>query len=211
MERRGSTLDEALELVHRLVGAQLVEVVDYQPSSLLKRGHILDQPLDDRPAVEIRRRRQLANQRPDCRRPTQSVEHRQPEPLRVAFILVQENPGGTTLQAGVIDPRSQQDRLPAARGRRQLRDTGRSGQPAIEIQARDDQVVSPTMRTVEPCHVPLQDSEPRPVGCGVDRPQGRGGGEGGLERVVRRLFTCGEGDDGCGIHAATIAPGAPAG
>ena len=83
-------------------------------------AQIGEQPLDDRPAVQIGSRRQ----RPDQLRPgggvPQRAEHRQPEPLRVAFLTLHRHPRGTLGQAALADPGAQQERLPASRRRRYL-------------------------------------------------------------------------------------------
>ena len=50
---------QQLELAQRVLGTQLVKVVDHNPDRLLERLQILEQTLDDRPAVEIRRAGQL--------------------------------------------------------------------------------------------------------------------------------------------------------
>ena len=61
-ELLGRAHQEELELAQRVLGTQLVKVVDHKPDRLLERLQILEQSLDDRPAVEIRRARQLPHQ-----------------------------------------------------------------------------------------------------------------------------------------------------
>jgi len=53
---------QQLQLPPRLVRTQLMQVVDHQPQPALQRRQVLQQPLHDRPPVQIRRRRQRAHQ-----------------------------------------------------------------------------------------------------------------------------------------------------
>jgi hypothetical protein len=59
--RRGPQ-HQQLQLLLRLVRAQLVHVVEDQPQRLVQRRQVLQQPLDHRPPVQVRRRRQLPHQ-----------------------------------------------------------------------------------------------------------------------------------------------------
>jgi len=59
--RRGPH-DQQLQLPQR-VGAQLLHVVDHQPQPVIQRRQIRQQPLGDHPPVQVRRRRQLPDQR----------------------------------------------------------------------------------------------------------------------------------------------------
>lgn len=52
---------------------------------------------------------------PPRRPPAQRSQHRQPEPLRISLAAPHRHPRGALLQARLADPRSQQDRLAAAR------------------------------------------------------------------------------------------------
>ena len=45
--------DQQLQLAQRLSGVQLVRVVDHQPQRLVQRTEVRQQPLDDRPAVQV--------------------------------------------------------------------------------------------------------------------------------------------------------------
>ena len=54
---------QQLQLTERIGRPQLVEVVDHQPEPVLQRRQVLQQPLHDRPPVQIRRRRQLRTSR----------------------------------------------------------------------------------------------------------------------------------------------------
>lgn len=119
---------------------------------------IFDQPLDDCPAVEIRCRREFANHCSTCGRPANRAEHGQPEPLRIAFVLLYENPRGASGQARMINPGAQQHRLAASGGRRQLRHTRRPRQTVVELEARYDQVVSRRVRTVQNGDIRLRDT-----------------------------------------------------
>ena len=82
---------QQLQLAQRLVRAQLVHVIDHQPQPVLQRCQVRQQPLHDRPPVQIRRRRQRLYQRRPRARLAQRGEHRQPQPLRIALI----RPAGT--------------------------------------------------------------------------------------------------------------------
>ena len=58
-----------------------MRIVDDQPQPVFQRGQVLQQPLHDRPAVQIRRRGQRPHQRRSGRRAPQRVGDRDPEPL----------------------------------------------------------------------------------------------------------------------------------
>jgi hypothetical protein len=53
---------QQLQLPPRLVRAQLVHVVEYQPQRLVQRRQVRQQPLDHHPPVQVRRGRQLPHQ-----------------------------------------------------------------------------------------------------------------------------------------------------
>jgi predicted ATPase len=59
---RRSAQHQELDLPAGFLGPQLVDVVENQPQAVLQRCQVREQPLDDRPVVQIRRRRQLPNQ-----------------------------------------------------------------------------------------------------------------------------------------------------
>ena len=84
---RRCTHNQQLELAQRL-RAQLVHVIDHQPEPVVERAEILQQPLDNRPAVQIRCRRQLPHQRRPGRGVPQRVGHRDPEPLRIVLLAL---------------------------------------------------------------------------------------------------------------------------
>jgi hypothetical protein len=114
--RRGPH-DQQLQLPQR-VGAQLVHVVDHQPQHLIQRRQIRQQPLGDHPAVQIRRRRQLPDQRRPRRGLAQRGQHRQPKPLRIPLATPGRHPRGAARHTRLADPGPQQHRLAAARRRR---------------------------------------------------------------------------------------------
>ena len=58
-----SPQDQQLQLPARLLGRQLVQVVHHEPQPLSQRREIAQQPLDDHPAVKIRRRSQRLHKR----------------------------------------------------------------------------------------------------------------------------------------------------
>jgi len=53
---------QQLQLPPRFRRPQLVHVIEHQPEPVLQRHQVLQQPLDDRPPVQVRRRRQLPHQ-----------------------------------------------------------------------------------------------------------------------------------------------------
>ena len=114
--RRGPH-DQQLQLPQR-IRAQLVHVIDHQPQPVLQRRQVRQQPLGDRPPVQIRRRRHRLHQRRPRGRLAQRAQHRQPEPLRIALIPPGRHPRGAPGQARLADPGPQQHRLAAARRRR---------------------------------------------------------------------------------------------
>jgi hypothetical protein len=85
----------------------------------------LEQPLDQRPAVQIRRTRQGPHQLRPGRRVPQRVGHRKPEPLRITLLALHRHPRRAVRQAGLSYPRRQQERLPAPGRRRYLGDARR--------------------------------------------------------------------------------------
>ena len=135
--RRG-THQQQLKLAQHLGRAQLVHIVDHQPGPILQRLQVLQQSLDDRPAIEVRRR----GQRPHHGRTGGSLlertEHQDPEPLRIAFFPPHRHPCGALGQARRTDPRPQQERLPAPGRRRHLGDAPGSAEPLEQRAARYD-------------------------------------------------------------------------
>ncbi len=120
---------QQLQLLLRLGRAQLVQVVDHEIDPVLQRRQILQQPLGDRPPVQVRRRRQRLHQHQPRGRLAQRVEHRQPELLRIPLAAPDRHPRGAARRARLADPRSQQDRLPAARRGRYHGHAGRRPEP----------------------------------------------------------------------------------
>ena len=93
------------------------------------RARSCQQPLHDRPAVQVWRRRQRPHQRRPGRRVPQRVGHRDPEPLRITLPALHRHPRRAPGQARLADPRPQQECLPAPRRRRHLGDPRCCRQP----------------------------------------------------------------------------------
>jgi hypothetical protein len=119
---------QQLQLPPRHVRAQLMHVIDDQPQPVRQRRQIRQQPLGDRPPIQIRRRRQLPHQPRPRDRLAQRAQHRQPEPLRIPLISPHRHPRGAPGQARLADPGPQQHRLAAARRRRHHRHPPRPSQ-----------------------------------------------------------------------------------
>ena len=132
--------EQALELRERLGRAQLVQVVDHEHDRLVQRAELGDQALDDRVAVELRRRRELLDEPVRAGGGAQLLDHREPEPLRVALAALDRHPGDAIAEAGVVDPRPKQDGL-AAPGRRrdQRHATRHAGREPLEQRSPRDQ------------------------------------------------------------------------
>ena len=124
---------QQLQLAQRLRRAQLVHVVDHQPHLIGQRLQARQQPLDDRPAIQVRRRGQRPHQRRTGRGLPQRIEHRDPESLRIMLLPRHRHPRGALLQARRTDPRPQQERLPAPGRRRHL---GNAPGPAEPLEQR---------------------------------------------------------------------------
>ena len=60
--QRAATHQQQLQLAARLGRPQLLHVVDHQPEPVLQPHQVRQQPLGDRPPVQVRRRRQLPHQ-----------------------------------------------------------------------------------------------------------------------------------------------------
>ncbi len=128
---------QQLQLPQR-VWAQLVHVIDDQPDPVRQRRQVRQQPLHNRPAVQVRRRRQRLHQRRPRGRLAQRADHLQPEPLRILFPAIYRYPRGVLGQASLGDPGPHQHRLPAPGGRRYLDDAFRFGQALEQRAARHD-------------------------------------------------------------------------
>ena len=89
--RRGAH-QQQLKLAQRLGRAQLVHIVDHQPGLILQRLQVLQQPLDDRPAVQVRRRGQMPHHGRTSRGLPERTEHRHPEALRIALFPLHRHP-----------------------------------------------------------------------------------------------------------------------
>jgi len=129
---------QQLQLAQRLGGGQLVHVVDHQPDPVLQPRQVFQQPLDDCPAVQVRRGGQRPHQRGCGRGRPQRVGHRDPEPLRITLLALHRHPGGAPGQDSLADPRPQQERLPAPGRRRHLSDARCSAEPSEQRVAGHD-------------------------------------------------------------------------
>jgi hypothetical protein len=85
---------QQLKLALRLVRAQLVQVVDHQPDPVLQRPQVLQQPLDNCPAVKVGRRGQPPHRLGSGGCSTERAGHRDPEPARIALLAMHRYPGG---------------------------------------------------------------------------------------------------------------------
>jgi hypothetical protein len=134
---RGSH-DQQLQLSQRLIRAQFVHIIDDQPDRVRQRGQVRQQPLDDRPPVQIWRRGHGLHQHRPRGRLTQRIQHRQPEPLRVSHTAADRHPRNTARQPQLATPRAKQHRLAAARRSRHHRHPARRREPAKKPGASDD-------------------------------------------------------------------------
>ena len=112
---------QQLQLPQRLRRTQLMHIINHQPEPLLQSRQVLQQPLHDRPPVQIRRRRQLPHQPRPLGRLPQRAQHRQPEPLRITLAMCHRHPRGALREIRLADPGPQQDGLAAPRRRRHHR------------------------------------------------------------------------------------------
>ena len=128
---------EQLELAQRLWRAQLVQVVDHEPDTVLERRQVLQQPLDDPSAVEGRRRRESPH---GGRGAAERVDHRDPEPLRVALLVPDRHPRHRVREPRVADPRPDEQCLAAPRGRRDRNDPACPLEPLEQRAAENDPV-----------------------------------------------------------------------
>jgi hypothetical protein len=114
-----------------------VHVVDDQPDPVPQRAQVRQQPFDDRPPVQIRRRGQGPDERRTGRRAPERVGYRGPEPLRIAILVLDRHLGGMPGQVRLIDPRPQQDRLAAPGWPRHLGDAPGPVQSLEQLTADD--------------------------------------------------------------------------
>jgi hypothetical protein len=135
--RRGAH-QQQLELAQGLGRAQLVHIVDHQPGLILQRLQVFQQSLDDRPAIHVRRLGQRPHHGRTGRGLPERIEHRDPEPLRIALFPRHRHPCGALGQARRADLGPQQERLPAPRRRRHLGDAPGPAKPLEQRAARDD-------------------------------------------------------------------------
>ncbi len=116
----------------RLGGPQLVQVVDDEHRGLLERREVRQQPLDQRFALEARRRVDPLNRRHGG---GERVDQREPEPLPVPLAALDEHPGGA--QSRILDPGPDQHRLAAAGRRAYQHDGAGTGEAIQQPLARD--------------------------------------------------------------------------
>jgi hypothetical protein len=120
---------QQLELSERLGRAQLLRIVDHQHDRVLKRPQILQQPLDNCPAVQVRRDGQRPHQLRPRGRVSQRVGHRDPELLEITLPAPHRDPRRAVRPAALGHPRRQEKCLPAPGRRRYLGDARRSLEP----------------------------------------------------------------------------------
>ena len=125
---RRSPHHHQLQLPQR-VRAQLVHVIDHQPDPLFQRRQVAQQPLRQRPPVQVRRPGHRPHQPGPRACLAQRPGHRQPEPLRVTLRPPRRHPRRPARQPRPGDPGPQQHRLAAARRRRHHRHPGRPPEP----------------------------------------------------------------------------------
>jgi hypothetical protein len=104
-----------LELCERLRRSELVQVVDHQHDRLLQRLELGPQTLDHRCSFELGLRREPLHESLGADRGAQLLDQRKPEALRVLLVAIHQHPGGPIAQTGLVEPRAQQDGLPAPR------------------------------------------------------------------------------------------------
>ena len=112
---RRELAQEVLEQAQRVGGPQLMEVVDDQDERLVERAQVRQQTVDDGVAAERRRGADPLDEPFPADRSGHRIDHRQPEVLRVLFAALDRDPRDPVGKA--FGPRSQEDRLPAARRR----------------------------------------------------------------------------------------------
>ena len=83
----------------RIVGAELVQIVDHQLERLLEPLELDQQPLDDRRAGEARCRTDPLDDLV-AGRIGKRVDHGEPEPLRVALATLDRDPGDGRILLG---------------------------------------------------------------------------------------------------------------
>ena len=91
--------EQQLQPGERVLGAELVEIVDHERDRLLEPRELGQQPLDDDRAGEARRR---AHPLDDLIAGGigERVDQREPEPLRVAFAALDRDPGDGLARLG---------------------------------------------------------------------------------------------------------------
>ena len=129
---------EDLEQIERLRGLQLVEVVDHDDDRPVDRSQPGEQPCDDGVPGEGRRRGDVRHGPVVPQRPSDGVDHPEPEPLSVLLAALDGDPR-RRVEAG-LEPAAQQHGLPATGGRPDERHgAGRSGRQTVaQAPAPDD-------------------------------------------------------------------------
>ena len=132
-EQRRPASEQEFELRERLWRVQLVQIVDDEHDRLFQRAELREETLDDRFPVELRRRRQLLDERIGAGGAAQLLDDREPEPLGISLVPLDGDPRDPVGKSRIIDPRAKQDCLAAAGGRRHECDSRRTaGREALK-------------------------------------------------------------------------------
>ena len=86
-------VDQESELSERLRRLQLLQVVEDEQHRFFQRAELGDQAFDHGFAVELRRRRQLLDERIGADGAAQLLDHREPEPLGISLTAFDGDPG----------------------------------------------------------------------------------------------------------------------
>ena len=86
-------VDQESELSERLRRLQLLQVVEDEQHRFFQRAELRDETLDHGFAVELRRRRQLLDERIGADGGAQLLDHREPEPLGISLTAFDGDPG----------------------------------------------------------------------------------------------------------------------
>jgi hypothetical protein len=134
-----------------------VQVVDHEHDLLVQRVKVGDETLDECEPVELRRRRELLDERVLADPVTQAADQREPEALRVALTPVERDPGDPQSRLRLLQPGTQQECLAAARGRRHDGDAPR--QRTVE----DIEQLAASDETSRAGRCGIHDPNPRPT------------------------------------------------
>ena len=119
-------VDQESELSERLRRLQLLQVVEDEQHRFFQRAELGDEAFDHGFAVELRRRRQLLDERIGADGGAQLLDHREPEPLGISLTAFDGDPGDVVGQSRLIDPGAKEHGLAAAGRRRDERDSRRA-------------------------------------------------------------------------------------